>query len=144
MLRGRALAQEVGLDRAVEAVASAAEAIASAGRIGVVGYCWGGSIALLAAMRLGLPAVSYYGARNVQFLHEPLAAPVQFHFGEFDSSIPAAAVQRHRDELPGAEIHVYPAGHGFNCDRRKDYHAPSAQLAFERTLDFFERSLVSP
>ena len=142
--RGRALVDELGVERAVADVGSAADAVRSAGRIGVVGYCWGGSIALLAAMRFGLPAVSYYGARNVQYLHEPLAAPVQFHFGEFDSSIPAAAVQRHRDALPGAEIHVYPAGHGFNCDRRKDYHAASAQLAFERTLDFFERTLVSP
>ncbi|HEX5307445.1 MAG TPA: dienelactone hydrolase family protein, partial [Dyella sp.] len=68
MQRGKALVTELGLERAVEDVASAAEAIASAGRIGAVGYCWGGTVALLAALRLGLPSVSYYGARNLPFL----------------------------------------------------------------------------
>ena len=109
----------------------------------MVGYCWGGSIALLTAIRLGLPAVSYYGARNTAWLDRPPKAPVQFHFGEFDRSIPAAAVQRHRDAIEDAEIYVYPAGHGFNCDRRADYHAPSAALALQRTLDFFARHLGS-
>ena len=142
--RGRALVDELGVDRAVADVGSAALAIESAGRIGVVGYCWGGSIALLAAIRLGLPAVSYYGARNTAWLDQPPRAPVQFHFGEFDRSIPPEAVQRHRDAIADAEIHVYPAGHGFNCDRRADYHAPSARLARERTLDFFGRHLGSP
>ena len=142
--RGRALVDELGVARAVADVGSAALAIESAGRIGVVGYCWGGSIALLAAIRLGLPAVSYYGARNTAWLDQPPRAPVQFHFGEFDRSIPPEAVQRHRDAIADAEIHVYPAGHGFNCDRRADYHAPSARLARERTLDFFGRHLGSP
>src|SRR5215472_7151130 len=77
--RGKALVMELGMDRAVEDVASAAEAIASAGRIGTVGYCWGGTVALLSAIRLGLPSVSYYGARNVPFLGEQLKAPVMFH-----------------------------------------------------------------
>jgi carboxymethylenebutenolidase len=138
---GRALIGELGVDRAVSDVGSAANAIESAGRIGVVGYCWGGTIALLAAIRLGLPAVSYYGARNTAWLDQRPAAPLQFHFGEFDSSIPAEAVERHRQAIPHAEIYVYPAGHGFNCDRRADYHAPSAALARERTLDFFARHL---
>jgi carboxymethylenebutenolidase len=141
--RGRILAGEVGLDRAVADVASAAQSIASAGRIGVVGYCWGGTVALLAAIRLGLPAVSYYGARNVNFLHEKLKAPVQFHFGERDTSIPPQAVQRHRDAYPEMETYTYPAEHAFN--REVDpahYDAGSATLAHERTLAFFERNLT--
>ena len=141
--RGRALAGEVGIDRAVEDVASAAQSIASAGKIGVVGYCWGGTIALLAATRLGLPAVSYYGARNVGFLDEKPKAPVQFHFGERDTSIPAEAVQRHRDAYPEMEIYTYPAEHAFNRDvDGKHYDAPSAKLALERTLAFFRRNLT--
>jgi carboxymethylenebutenolidase len=141
--RGRALAGEVGIDRAVEDVASAAQSIASAGKIGVVGYCWGGTIALLAATRLGLPAVSYYGARNVGFLDEKPKAPVQFHFGERDTSIPAEAVQRHRDAYPEMEIYTYPAEHAFNRDvDGKHYDAPSAKLALERTLAFFRRNLA--
>lgn len=139
--RGRTLAGEVGVDRAVEDVASAAQAINSAGRIGVVGYCWGGTVAFVAGMRLGLPAVSYYGSRNVQYMGEPVSTPLMFHIGENDHSIPPEAVERHRKELPGAEVFTYPAGHGFNCDRRDSYDAASASVARKRTLAFFEKHL---
>jgi carboxymethylenebutenolidase len=140
--RGRALVAETSFERALEDVASAAESIGSSGRIGVVGYCWGGTVALLAATRLALPAVSYYGARNVAFLGEKPRAPVQFHFGERDSSIPPEAVQKHRDAYPDMDIFTYPAGHAFN--RAVDpthYDAPSARLALERALAFFDRHL---
>ncbi|WP_313917638.1 dienelactone hydrolase family protein [Tahibacter sp.] len=139
--RGRALAGEVGFDRAVESVASAAQAIASAGRIGVVGYCWGGTVAFLSATRLGLPAVVYYGGRSVPFLHETARAPLLFHFGERDPIIPPADVSLHRERQPQAEFHVYAAGHGFNCDVRADYDPASAALARERSLAFFAREL---
>lgn len=139
--RGKGLASEVGVERALEDVASAAQAIESAGRIGVVGYCWGGTVALVAGMRLGLPAVSYYGSRNVQYLGDPVSTPLQFHMGERDRSIPPAAVERHRLELPQAEVFTYPAGHGFNCDMRDGYDAASATLARQRTLAFFEKHL---
>jgi carboxymethylenebutenolidase len=141
--RGRELVGEVGLDLAVEDVASAAEAIASAGRIGCVGYCWGGTVALLAATRLGMPAVSYYGARNVNFLAETPRAPLMLHFGERDNSIPAEAIARQRAAWPQADVYTYPAGHAF--DRTVDpnaYDSPSAQLALERTLAFFDRHLA--
>ncbi|HET6546545.1 MAG TPA: dienelactone hydrolase family protein [Rhodanobacteraceae bacterium] len=142
MKQGSALAAEVGLERAVEDVASAAEAIASAGRIGCVGYCWGGTVAFLAATRLALPAVSYYGARNVGFLDERPRAPVQFHFGEHDRSIPPAAIERHRVALPEAEVFTYPAaGHAFNRDVGESWNPVAAELALERTLAFFERHL---
>jgi carboxymethylenebutenolidase len=142
--RGRELVGEVGLDLAVEDVASAAEAIASAGRIGCVGYCWGGTVALLAATRLGMPAVGYYGARNVNFLAETPRAPLMLHFGERDSSIPAEAIAKQRTAWPQAEVHTYPAGHAF--DRTVDPNAfdpSSARLAFERTLAFFDRHLAT-
>ncbi len=138
---GKQLVTEVGLDRAVEDVASAAASIASAGKIGCVGYCWGGTVAYLAAARLAMPSVSYYGMRNVKYFNELPKAPVQFHFGDHDSSIPPAMIERHRSELPDAEIFVYPADHGFNCDSRAQYDAASAGLALQRTLEFFEREL---
>lgn len=142
--RGKNLAVDVGLDRAVEAVASAAESISSAGRIGVVGYCWGGTVALLAAQRLGLPAVSYYGARNVPFLTRPLKAPVMFHFGRKDRSIPPDAVQKHRDAYPDAPLFVYDkAGHAFNRDIDPTHYDPvGAPVARERTLAFFDQHLA--
>ena len=144
MEHGKTLALETGLDRAVEAVASAAESIASAGRIGVVGYCWGGTVALLAAQRLGLPAVSYYGARNVAYLDQPLKAPVLFHFGGKDASIPPEAVQKHREAWPAAPVHVYAsAGHAFNRDVDHSHYDPAAApLALQRTLAFFEKHLA--
>jgi carboxymethylenebutenolidase len=140
--RGRELVGEISFELAIEDVASAAESIRSAGRIGCVGYCWGGTVAFLAATRLAMPAVSYYGARNVKFLDERPQAPVQFHFGEKDSSIPPEAVDKHREVLPDMEIYTYPTGHAF--DRAVDpkaYDAPSAKLALERTLAFFARHL---
>lgn len=140
--KGRTLVAEVGIELAVDDVASAAEAIASAGRIGVVGFCWGGTVALRAAQRLGLPAVSYYGARNPAYLDEAPRAPVLFHFGANDPSIPPETVQLHREKLPQMDVHTYPAGHAFNRDADPHaYHAPSAQLAWQRTLDFFVREL---
>lgn len=140
--RGKALVAELGLDRAVEDVASAAEAIASAGRIGTVGYCWGGTVALLSALRLGLPSVSYYGARNLPFLGETPKAPVMFHFGERDKSIPPDMVQKHRDMLPQMELFTYPADHAFNRDVGEQYDEASAKLAYQRTLAFFDKHLA--
>lgn len=140
--RGRALVAEIGFDTAIDDVASAAEAIASAGRVGCVGYCWGGTVALLAATRIGLPAVSYYGARNVQFLDEKPRAPLMFHFGEHDASIPPEAIERHREALPDADVFVYPAGHAFERDvDPRAFDAASAALARRRTLDFLARHL---
>ena len=140
--KGKQLVTELGLERALEDVASAAEAIASAGRIGTVGYCWGGTVALLAALRLGLPSVSYYGARNLAYLHEVPKAPVLFHFGEKDQHITPEMVQKHREAFPQMDVYTYPADHAFNRDGSSAYHEASAKLALQRTLAFFEKHLV--
>jgi len=144
MQKGRQLVVELGFDRAIEDVASAAEAIASSGKIGTVGYCWGGTVALLSAIRLGLPSVSYYGARNVSFLGETLQAPVMFHFGENDPSIPPETVAKHRQMLPQMDVFSYAgAGHAFNRDvDPAHYHEASARLALQRTMAFFDKYLA--
>ena len=140
--RGLALTRAVGIDRAVELVEAAATQLQGEGvRTGAAGFCWGGSIALLANTRLGLPAVSYYGGRNTQFLDEPLRAPMMFHFGSRDRSISAEDVEQHRLHYPAAAVHVYPAGHGFNCQPRDDYDPASAALAWERSTGFLQESL---
>lgn len=151
---GRELVTQLGLDAALQIVAAAAAWLQArlAGRgepsaVGTVGYCWGGTVAMLSALRLGLPSVSYYGARNLPFLEDPQLvasprAPVMFHFGDHDASIPPEAVQAHRLALPGMEVFTYPAGHAFNRDvDPTDFHAPSAALALERSLAFFSTHL---
>jgi carboxymethylenebutenolidase len=138
---GRQLVDKLGFDRAVDDVRVAVKQVEPAGKVGVVGYCWGGTVAFLASARLRLPAVSYYGARTVPFLHEHSNTFLQLHFGETDESIPPEDIARHREMLPDADIHVWPAGHGFNCDQRSDYNATVAVQALQRTLSFFERHL---
>ena len=138
---GRALVGRLGFELALQDVQATAAQLAGDGPVGVVGYCWGGTIAFLANARLSMPAVSYYGARTVPFLGERAEAPMMFHFGERDASISARDIELHREHQAHAEIHVYPAGHGFNCDQRPDFEHHSASLALERTLAFFRRTL---
>lgn len=144
--RGRELVGKLGMDTAVDIARIAAERLqadAGVAHVGIVGYCWGGTVAMRAAQVLGLPASSYYGGRNVQFLDQPFKAPAIFHFGEHDLSIPPEAVQAHREKLPQMAVYAYPAGHAFNRD--VDPHAwdeASAKLALQRTLDFFDKTLA--
>jgi carboxymethylenebutenolidase len=139
--RGRDLVARLGFDRAVDDVRVAAESLDAPRRAGVVGFCWGGTVAFLACARLGMPAVSYYGGRTVPFLGEKPTAPLLLHFGEDDPIIPAEDRRKHRDALPGVEMHTWPAGHGFNCDQRADFNPQVAAQALERTLAFLGANL---
>lgn len=144
--RGKALVDQLGPDRAIAIVDAAAAFLRDDSlAVGAVGFCWGGTIAYLANVRLGLPAVSYYGGRTVQYLDEPLRAPMMFHFGERDISISAEKVSAHRASKPDATVYTYPtAGHAFNrsVDVRV-YDADSAILARTRTLELFDKALDS-
>jgi carboxymethylenebutenolidase len=139
--RGRELVDQLGFDRVLGDLGAIEESLRGDCKVGVVGYCWGGTVAFLANARLGLPAVSYYGARTFPILHQRLLAPMEFHFGERDPLIPPEHVAAHREMHPHAAIYTYPAGHGFNCDERADYDAASADAALDRTLNFFSRVL---
>ena len=142
--RGSALVGALGVDRAVAIVQAAAQMLQNEDLpVGVVGFCWGGTIAYLGNVRLGLPAVSYYGGRTVQYLDEPLRAPMMFHFGEQDTGISAEDVAAHRARKLDAQTFTYPAGHGFNRDvDAHAYHAESAALAHGRTLELFSKAFA--
>ena len=119
-------------------------AIPGAGsKIGATGYCWGGSIADLAACRTDInAAVSYYGRATVGWLNEQPRCPVLYHFGALDPLIPPELVQQITAGRPGQTGHIYPeAGHVFNCNDRHEFHAASSELALKRTLEFFNRHL---
>ncbi len=152
--RGRALVDRLGMERALGIVEAAAShlrarlaALQANTAVGTVGYCWGGTVAMLSALELGLPSVSYYGARNAPHLDDPglvdaPRAPVMFHFGEQDPSIRPEAVAAHRTALPAMPLFTYPAGHAFNRDvDPKAYDEGSARLARERSLAFLAGQL---
>ena len=140
--RGRALRAEISWEQVQADTAAAVQAAAEAGRAGVIGYCWGGSIAWLAACRLPVAAaVGYYGGQIHELREETPACPIQLHFGEQDTAIPLDSVEEVRRLHPEVPVHLYPAGHGFNCDRRSSYHAESADLARDRSLAFLAEHL---
>ena len=139
MQKGLDYVGKLGFDRALAGVEAAAQEASRAGRVGVVGYCWGGTVTYLSAIRLALPGISYYGGRNVQFVGEQAKAPLMFHYGLKDAHIPEADREAVRKANPGAEFFVYDADHGFNCDARGSYDAAAAKLAMERSLGFLAK-----
>lgn len=141
--QGREIMQKLSLDDVVTDMAAAADTVRSAGRVGAVGYCWGGAMADLAACRIDVDAaVAYYGRMIVEWLDSKPACPVMYHFGDEDSLIPLETVAQIRAARPAGIVFTYPdAGHGFNCDERDDFEPESAALALRRTLDFLNENL---
>jgi carboxymethylenebutenolidase len=112
----------------------------AAGKVGVVGYCWGGTMAYLAAARLKIAAaVAYYGGGIDKYTAEKPRCPIMFHFGEQDAHIPLPAVERMKADVPDGTFHMYAADHGFNCTDRASFDRASAKLALERSLQFFRQ-----
>lgn len=124
-------------------IQAAIEYAGRAGKVGLVGYCWGGLLTWRGASELaGLSAaVPYYGGGMTtpeESARQP-KVPVMAHFGKQDHWIPLETVEAFKKAHPEVEVHIYEANHGFNCDQRGSYDAPSAKLARERTLAFFAK-----
>jgi len=135
--------QNLDWDALIRDTEAAVAAVRPVGSVAVVGFCLGGSLAYLAALRIdGLAAaVGYYGGQVARYADEKPRCPVQLHFGETDHSIPLSDVETVRAKRPETPVYIYPAGHGFNCDERAAFHAPSAAMAWSRTLGFLARQV---
>ena len=142
--QGRSIRGKVDIADMMRDVRAAVEALKAEGQsVGVVGYCLGGTLAWLACTRIDgvKAAVGYYGGGIAETASETPRCPVLLHFGETDQAIPPEHWARIRAAHPEVPLHTYPAGHGFSCDERGSFHKPSAELARQRTLGFFQALL---
>ena len=144
MGRGIELAfQQLEMPNTLADLQAAIDHASQHGKVGVVGYCFGGLLTWLSACELnGVAAAScYYGGGIAGEAGRSPGCPVIMHFGELDAHIPMSDVETVRAAQQGVPVHVYNADHGFNCDHRGSFDAPSAALARERTLAFFAENL---
>lgn len=142
--RGRGIREKIPLDKTLLDVAAAVAALQVDGKVAIVGYCFGGSLAWFGATRLtGLAAtVGYYGGMIAPHLDEKARCPVMLHFGEKDQGIPMSDVEKIKAAVDPKMVQVfsYPAaGHAFNREGNQAYEADSAKLALKRTLDFLHK-----
>ena len=139
--QGRGYMQQLKLENTLRDLSAAVAVVKNSGRVGTVGYCWGGAMSYVAASELPIAcAVVYYG-RAASFIDRKPRCPVLYHFGVEDHSIPMSDVEQLRAAHPQGIFHEYAAGHGFNCDQRPSFNAEAAALARSRTLQFLERYL---
>ena len=138
---GRGYMQQLKLEDTLKDLAAAQAVVRNSGRIGTVGFCWGGATSYVAACELPIScAVVYYG-NAVKYLDRKPKCPVQYHYGTQDTGIPLSDVDQIKAANPQGEFHLYEAGHGFNCDQRPSYNADAAALARRRTLEFLAARL---
>ncbi len=124
-------------------VRAAVDAMDDSLDVGLVGYCWGGTVVHVAAAEVPVSAgVAYYGSGIARMLDKHPRCPVMYHFGDQDQSIPAADIEKIREANPDGIVHVYAgAGHGFNCEDRASFSPRDADAAFERSLAFLRSHL---
>ncbi len=140
MQRGVALRNQISTEATILDIRATVAALAASGKVGLVGYCWGGSLAWFTACRVPGVAgtIGYYGGMIAAHLDETPKVPVMLHFGEKDGGIPMSDVDKVRDAVDPAmvQIFTYPAGHAFNRDGTPAFNDHSAMLARMRTVKF--------
>ena len=145
MQKAMSFIPKLSIDNAVADIDAALKfaQTATGRKVGVIGYCFGGTLAWLAATRLHpAAAVGYYGGRIGNYAHENPTAPVMLHFGKLDTHIPAEEVEKVRAAHPDVQIYWYDAGHAFNCVPRPSYNPEAAREARERSLNFLKNALA--
>jgi carboxymethylenebutenolidase len=145
LAKGRGYVQALNDGQVMLDVQAAIDRVSAAGKVGVVGYCWGGTVAYLTAAKAKVDAaIAYYGSgigRHIADEADRPRAPIMFHFGEQDKSIPPSVVEQIKAAVPSGIFYLYPAEHGFNCTERASFDPASAQLALERSLEFLHRQI---
>lgn len=142
--RGRSLRGTIDEHLTLLDVLAAAGALPAGLPRGIIGFCWGGTVAWHGATRSSAfrASVGWYGGGIAAAKSEAPRCPVQLHFGEVDAGIPMADVEAIQAARPEVETHVYPgAGHGFGCEERGSFVAADANRAQRRSLDFLARHL---
>jgi carboxymethylenebutenolidase len=140
--QGRGYRLQIPRDKTNLDLTACINVVRHAGRVAVQGYCWGGTLAYLAACELPVAcAVAYYGGQIKDHLDKSPRRPVMYHFGEQDPHIPPDDVGKIRAADSTGVFHLYPAGHGFDCEERNTYDAASAALARERSREFLTAHL---
>ena len=132
------------LEQSVLDMKAAADYARSAGKVGIVGFCWGGSMADLAACN-GLVdvGISYYGRMTIEWLDKEPTCPMMYHYGETDQLIPWQIIEKIQRARKG-KVYVWgSADHGFNCKDRPQYHKTAATGAMEATLKFLNEHIAS-
>lgn len=121
-------------------LAAAVDAASEAGRVGVTGFCFGGSLTWRAAALVdGVSAASgYYGGGVPNYIDLKPRVPIEMHFGARDQGIPMEQVEQLQAAHPDARIYTYDADHGFCCDERDRYDAEACTTASRRSLEFFQ------
>ncbi len=145
MMRGVGIARgELQTENTLRDIQAAVDYLGDKGKVGVVGYCFGGLMTWLAAVHAsGLAcASSYYGGGLIQANDLEPKVPTMMHFGELDAHIPMDDVRAIDERHPDVPVYVYHADHGFNCNHRASYDEAAAQLARARTLEFFATHLA--
>jgi carboxymethylenebutenolidase len=139
--RGRDLMLAADLDTTIADVEAAVSALgAKGGKVAVMGFCWGGGLALRAAQVLDIAGgIAFYGTRLKQYLDRPLKAPFLGHFGKTDDHVPADLLAEVKAYLPEMEVHLYDAGHAFANDARPAHVPDAAALAHERSMMFLRK-----
>jgi carboxymethylenebutenolidase len=132
------------LEQSVLDMKAAADYARSAGKVGIVGFCWGGSMADLAACNsLVDVGISYYGRMTVEWLDKQPTCPMLYHYGETDQLIPSQIIEKIQRARKG-KVYVWgSADHGFNCKDRPQYHKTAATGAMEATLKFLNEHIAS-
>ncbi|HTZ76726.1 MAG TPA: dienelactone hydrolase family protein [Stellaceae bacterium] len=136
---GREIRGKVGDEGPLKDVQASIDAVKSVGKVGTVGYCWGGYLTFLSATRLNgiSAAVGYYGGGIANVASEKPKVPTMLHFGDKDQSIPMSDVEKVQATRKDTTIYIYSAGHGFSCDERGSFDAGASKTALDRTLAFF-------